>query len=231
MFILFLQSPVLYSAGSINDLREPLEYIHTKYCKTSDLYLIGNSMGANIVANYVGEEGARCFLKAACCVQAPMKMCHFGENLEKRFFGVYNYGLGRMIKAKMEVVAPNIKEAYLENHGIDVDEALRKSRHLIDIETHMTSIAFGYKTFDNYYDKASCHHRIPLINTPTFFLNARDDPIIGEQAIDREACEKNTYCLLGTTRRGGHLGYFESVTSSRQWFTQPVFEFLNYFQS
>ena len=78
MFILFLQSPVLYSAGSINDLREPLEYIHTKYCKTSDLYLIGNSMGANIVANYVGEEGARCFLKAACCVQAPMKMCHFG---------------------------------------------------------------------------------------------------------------------------------------------------------
>ena len=172
-------------------------------------------MGANIVANYLGEEGPNCFLKAACCVQAPMKMWECGENIEKRLFGFYNYALGKNLKNKLELLSPNIRETYLVNHGIDVGEALRKSRHLIDIDTHMTSVAFGYGTIKNYYDKASCTHRIPLIKTPTFFLMARDDPIIGELSIDREACEKNPYCLLGTTLGGGHLGYFESVTSSR----------------
>ena len=61
------------------------------------------------------------------------------------------------------------------------------------------------------------------------FLMAKDDPIIGEKAIAREVCENNPYVLLGVTNKGGHLGYFESMLSSRQWFTEPVFEFLKQF--
>jgi hypothetical protein len=33
--------------------------------------------------------------------------------------------------------------------------------------------------------------------------------------------------LLGVTNQGGHLGFFESITTYKQWFTEPVFEFLN----
>jgi len=76
-----LTNATLYCAGSVDDLRQPLEYIYDKYCggrgdgsgeiargQSTDLFLVGNSMGANIVANYVGEEGSQCFLKAAVCV-------------------------------------------------------------------------------------------------------------------------------------------------------------------
>ena len=128
-----LTNATLYCAGSVNDLRQPLEYIHAKYCgghgdgsgeiargEVIDLFLVGNSMGANIVANYLGEEGAKCFVKAAVCVQPPMKMWECGENIEKRLFGFYNYILGRSLKDKMERWAPNIREAYLANHGIDL---------------------------------------------------------------------------------------------------------------
>jgi predicted alpha/beta-fold hydrolase len=48
---------MLYCAASVDDLRQPLTYIHEKYAVNTNLYLIGNSMGANIVANYLGEEG------------------------------------------------------------------------------------------------------------------------------------------------------------------------------
>ena len=147
-----------------------------------------------------------------------MKMWECGENIETRLFGFYNYILGKNLKAKLEKWAPNIREAYLSAHGIDLHETLPRMRHLIDIDAHMTSKTFGYGDIKTYYDKASCIHRIPLIKTPTFFLMSADDPIIGSKAICRATCENNPYVLLGVTEAGGHLGYFESVFSTKQWF-------------
>jgi predicted alpha/beta-fold hydrolase len=60
---------------------------------------------------------------------------------------------------------------------------------------------------------------------------AKDDPIIGELAIDYDTCSRNPYVLLGVTDRGGHLGYFESAFNTKQWFTKPIFEFLNAVQT
>ncbi len=56
---------------------------------------------------------------------------------------------------------------------------------------------------------------------------AKDDPIIGEKAIDYDTCSKNPYVLLGVTDHGGHLGYFESACSTNQWFTKPAFDFID----
>ncbi len=66
----------MYCAASVSDLREPMEYIYQKYClkfeenrgHNRSFFLIGNSMGANIVANYLGEEGPKSIFKAACCI-------------------------------------------------------------------------------------------------------------------------------------------------------------------
>ena len=142
-------------------------------------------------------------------------MWECGENIEKRLFGFYNYFLGKNLKKKIELMSPNMREAFFDNHGIDITETLSKSRHLIDIDTHMTSVAFGYGDVKNYYDKASSVHRVPSIKTPTMFLMAEDDPIVGEKAIDIRSCEENPYCILAVTKQGGHLGYFESIRSTK----------------
>ncbi len=44
---------------------------------------------------------------------------------------------------------------------------------------------------------------------------ADDDPVIGDSnSIDFESCQKNEVVLLGVTRYGGHIGYFESLFDS-----------------
>ena len=58
-------------------------------------------------------------------------------------------------------------------------------------------------------------------------MNSLDDPIIGDKAIDYEVFDKNENVVLGTTKHGGHLGYYESALSDEAWFTKPVFSFLN----
>jgi uncharacterized protein len=50
---------------------------------------------------------------------------------------------------------------------------------------------FGWKDVNDYYTKAACYHRIPGIKVPSLFMNARDDPIIGEKAIDYDIFNGN----------------------------------------
>jgi len=47
------------------------------------------------------------------------------------------------------------------------------------------------------------------------FLMAKDDVIMGEKSIDYETCIANPNILLAVTENGGHLGYFESVYSTK----------------
>jgi len=61
--------------------------------------MVGFSLGANILGNYLGEEGksnSRILknLKAACCIQPPFKMWECGKNIKIRLFGIYNKVLG-----------------------------------------------------------------------------------------------------------------------------------------
>eukprot|EP00347_Sterkiella_histriomuscorum_P010337 403376694 len=246
-------SPKLYCAASTDDLREPLNYIYKKYCcdksgqRFRNLYVIGSSMGANIVANYLGEEaeiqeqsqmnfGMNSFqpkqkydlkVSGACCVQPPMRMWETGSSIQKSFFGMYDKVIGANLKKKVSQYADILHNEYFTNHKVDFKESLKVIRTVSDYDHHVTSKVFGYETRENYYDKASSVHRIPKISVPTFILMAKDDPIIGEKTIDYEICQKNKNIILGVTEYGGHLGYFEHVYSTQQWFVRPVFEFLN----
>jgi len=62
---------------------------------------------------------------------------------------------------------------------------------------------------------------------PTLFINALDDPIISDDVIDFEAIKNNSNCILATSKHGGHVGYFESFTSDKNWCRKPAIDFLH----
>jgi len=65
------------------------------------------------------------------------------------------------------------------------------------------------------------------VKIPLFFLSAHDDPIFGNKTIPYDKVFENI--LIGVTKAGGHLGYFEgTVLPHKQWFPEPAFEFLNF---
>ena len=61
--ILMMRQPD--SAGYTDDIRSAILYISARYPRAS-LLGIGFSLGANVLTRYVGEEGTKCRLKAAC---------------------------------------------------------------------------------------------------------------------------------------------------------------------
>lgn len=88
-----------------------------------------------------------------------------------------------------------------------ITRRVREQPDILKFDDEITAPLFGWKDRDDYYRKAACIHRIPMITIPSLFLNAKDDPIIGEKAIDYAIFKTNENCILATTEHGGHLGY------------------------
>jgi len=65
-----LKTPQLYNSYAFKDVQEPMHYVFEKFCKPTgrQAFAVGTSMGANILANLLGEEGDESILTAACVV-------------------------------------------------------------------------------------------------------------------------------------------------------------------
>ena len=61
-------------------------------------------------------------------------------------------------------------------------------------------------------------------------MMARDDPMIGEQAIPVEEAPDNPNVLLAITKYGGHLGYYENFFTTEQYFPKVAIEYFNHFR-
>ena len=84
----------------------------------------------------------------------------------------------------------------------------------------------GYKDGWDYVRKAAPYDRIPSIETPTLFLNAINDPFMGEDVIDYDIFKGNPNIVLATNKYPGHMGYNESIFSMKQWHGIPSLDFL-----
>jgi len=91
-----LVTPQLYNALSVDDIREPMEHVlRTRCLNGTKAYAIGVSMGANILANYLGIYADNCVLSGAICIQAGIKKWEGVEFFRTSLRGVYNKAMGK----------------------------------------------------------------------------------------------------------------------------------------
>jgi len=79
---------------------------------------------------------------------------------------------------------PALVQAFKDELKIDVMEYINSTPSMFKFDEMITVPMFGYKTREEYYDKSSSCWKIPFIKTPTLFMAALDDPLIGRSGID-----------------------------------------------
>lgn len=80
-----LTSPQLYSAGTTHDLSLALHYLRTIY-PSSPLHGIGFSLGASVLARYLGETGDSSLLSSGVSLGAPWNLPGMSIKLEQHWF-------------------------------------------------------------------------------------------------------------------------------------------------
>ncbi|KAJ5806062.1 uncharacterized protein N7503_003664 [Penicillium pulvis] len=216
-----ISTGVLYNARATWDVRQTVKWLRKTF-PNRPLYAIGFSLGANILANYLGEEGEDCQIKAAVICASPWNLDISSATLLQTWIGreVYSKTMGTSMKALFEKHVDQISH----NPRIDV-EAVRKITYLHEFDRALQCPAWGYPTEGAYYRDAASTDIMLNIRIPFMCLQAEDDPIATREALPFQEMTQTPYGVMVTTSWGGHLGWFE--LGGARWFAKPVNNFLN----
>jgi len=190
-----------YHAGRSGDLRDALLALG----ETSGLdlggglWLVGYSLGANMLLRFLAEDSAALPVRAAASVSAPIDLKAAQRCLMRpRNWAYHRYLLGQM---KAEALATPRALTPAERAAIlSADSVFAYDEQVIGPRN-------GFAGADDYYRQCSGLRFLPAIKTPTLVIHARDDPWIPSAAYEGFDWTGNPALTLLMSARGGHVGF------------------------
>ncbi len=197
--------PQFYSASWTGDLREIVPLLRARYPR-APFFACGWSLGANILVNYLGEEGAAGrtkLLDGAVSMCNPFDLVTCDAALESTAMGrAYSRSMGAGLR---RIFTPHAALfAGLEHVDAPGTAAAQTVR---EFDECMTRRTFGFESVDAYYRASGSKHRLRSVNIPLLCIQAADDPIAVDEAVPRDDIAANPHVALVVTPSGGHLGW------------------------
>jgi predicted alpha/beta-fold hydrolase len=213
--------------------------------ETAPLFLVGHSLGANVVCKYLGEQGAmkassknefgiKSNILGAVSLANPMRI--HSEHVDFPYNILIGLGIKRYILKHYNAFRhmggdfqKKLRQALFHTLTIgQVDQHL--SYHLLrNITTHdydkdnnitdsYSITTVGYPDgAEEYWNDASSVRYMADIQVPTLLLVSQDDHLIRRSLLQnlRFSFESNPNITVAQTRCGGHLGWQESVPHNK----------------
>ncbi|KAK7270366.1 hypothetical protein RIF29_23450 [Crotalaria pallida] len=219
-----ITSDCFYNAGWTEDVRTVIKYLHKEQPMTT-LFLVGTSIGANILIKFLGEDGENIPVAGAVGVCSPWDLL-IGDRFitRRRVQKFYDRALAIGLQGYAKLHQPLFSR--LANW-----EGIEKSLTIRDFDNHATRIVGKYETVDTYYRRCSSAIYVQSVSIPLLCISALDDPVCTREAIPWDECRANKNVVLATVKHGGHLAFFEGITASGLWWVRAVNEFLSVLQS
>ncbi|OSI08767.1 putative hydrolase [Neisseria animaloris] len=205
-------APVFYHSGDTAEIKFMLDTLAARY---PHIYAVGVSLGGNVLAKYLGEQGGCAVPKAAAVVSAPVDLAAAGARFDS--------GITRLLYTRyfLGSLLPKARA-----NGFHTDK-LQQCKTLGDFDDFFTAPLHGFADRYDYYRRASCKPLLPEIRIPTLLLNAVNDPFLPSEALP-DHTEVSQYVTLLQPPYGGHVGFVSgSGKGHLNWLPQTV---LAYFE-
>ena len=211
-------APTLYHSGLTADLRSVVEQL-----APTPLFLVGFSMGGNMVLKLAGEWGRSHprHVKAVCGISAPIDLASCARHLGLRRNRIYERRLLRDLlrtAAKKQNLMPQ-RFSSLRLRGIG---------SIWNFDEAVTAPAFGFRDAADYYAHASAASFLPAIQVPALTIQAKDDPFIPFEVFDLSAFSTNADLRLVATEFGGHVAFL-ARGKPRFWAIEQAVRFFESF--
>jgi predicted alpha/beta-fold hydrolase len=206
-----------YHSGKTDDLHVVINYVLPNY---DSIYLVGFSLGGNLILKYNGEAlfSLSSKIKANVAISVPVDLKGSSIALKRSENILYSWRFIRTLSKKMY-----LKHQQFPNQ-LDV-APLKKVKTLTDFDNFFTSKINGFVDAEDYYLKASSKQFIPNISKPTLLINALDDPFLSESCFPISEAKENSKFYLMTPSHGGHVGFISK--GDFYWSEIQILNFLN----
>lgn len=202
-----------YHAGRSEDLRLVLGSLDGRLAGRG-LFLVGFSLGGNVLLKYLGEAGRRAMVLGAASISAPIDLNAARRCLMRpRNLFYHRYLLARL------------KD---ETHGLALSEeevrTLAGVRTIFDFDDRILAPRIGFAGALDYYSRSMALTFLPDIAVPTLVIHAQNDPWIPFASYRNFAWADNPRLLPLFPVGGGHVG-FHGRGSTAPWYNFCLAQF------
>lgn len=214
-----LATPRGYNGAYTGDLRCILQRLEPRMAEGASVFLIGNSLSANLVTKYLGEEGLagtlpKC-VAGAVALGNPLTLA--SHRIDPLTSPLMAMGVKKMILENLSTYRhmtdsyfrSALRKALLAVTLADFDRALSPV-FIRNDPYYPFGVTVGYKSGEEYWREGSSYRYAPHISVPTLQVVAGDDFLIYSPFRGRlQFCMSNPNIMVVETKCGGHLGWQE----------------------
>lgn len=187
-----------YHSGQSEDLQAVIDHIRKNETDTP-LFLVGFSLGGNLLLKWLGENGYASKIEAAVAVSVPYDLAQTATRINQGFSKIYQWYLLQNLKRFAR------QKKSLFHLPIDLERAFQ-AKTFYEFDDAYTAPLSGFRDADDYYQQCSSRQFLSGIKTPTLLLHAKDDPFVPEGAIPKESdLSRDVHLKISDT--GGHVGF------------------------
>ena len=213
-----------YHSGKSEDLEYVVDYLREKE-KRQALYLIGFSIGGNIVLKWLGEKGNAISqeIKKATVISVPYDLTASVKLMDNGFNRyVYTRSLLTSLKAKIRMKEAQYPAAI--HYGL-----AKRCTTFRAFDREVTAPLNGFRDEADYWTKTSCKNFLKTVAIPTLLIHAQDDPFFPGKMLPMDAIRNCKHLQVLMTHHGGHLGFIAGRWPWKQesWFERRIIEFFS----
>lgn len=212
-------TPTLYNSGLSGDYRSVVRELATIE-QLNHIWLVGYSMGGNLVLKATGELGRTEPALAgtvAVCPNIDPTQCVV--ELERPNNWIYHRHFLNSLKARLR------RKAALSPGKWNL-AGLGGITRISEFDDRYTAPDGGYRDVADYYNRAGARHVLESIAVPTTIITAQDDPFIPYSMFATPAIQRNPSIRLIAPAHGGHCGFFQTrrTDEDRYWVENRIIE-------
>jgi hypothetical protein len=212
-------SPTLYNSGLSEDYRKVVNEL-AQVDQLDRIWLVGYSMGGNLVLKAAGELGRTEPALAGVVTVCPnIDPTRCVAALEQPRNWIYHRHFLMSLKSRLR------RKAVLSPGRWDLTGLDRIAR-ITEFDDRYTAPDGGYRSAADYYDRAGSRHVLDDIVVPATIITAQDDPFIPFPMFSHPAIRRNPRMKLIAPNWGGHCGFFQrrQTSEDRYWAENRIVE-------
>jgi len=209
-----------YHSGDSREIDWVLRRLKTEF-PSSEIYVVGVSLGGNMLLKWLGEEGeaAGTLVERAVAVSTPLDLAAAAGKLDR--------GIKKLLYTRhfLRSLRPRAL-AKIVDHDLTIDAAaIRASATFRQFDDLFTAPIHGFKDAQDYWTQSSSKPWLKNIKVPTLLINARNDPFLPESALP-DPSEVSDAVALEFPRAGGHVGFVAGKFPGHiDWLPRRVMDF------
>eukprot|EP00340_Litonotus_pictus_P007660 CAMPEP_0170519590 /NCGR_PEP_ID=MMETSP0209-20121228/4955_1 /TAXON_ID=665100 ORGANISM="Litonotus pictus, Strain P1" /NCGR_SAMPLE_ID=MMETSP0209 /ASSEMBLY_ACC=CAM_ASM_000301 /LENGTH=335 /DNA_ID=CAMNT_0010805521 /DNA_START=208 /DNA_END=1215 /DNA_ORIENTATION=+ len=223
-----LKNDKLYHTGYTEDMKDVFEFL-SKNIKNSQYFVMGFSMGGNIVTKFLGENencGSKYNIKGGCSVCGPLDLFKFNKLTEELDpIKIYSKFFCKNLKSIFNKNKNELTSSFSEKKKEDLNKKLAESVMASEFYTNYIFESFDFKSQEEYQRINSGARYVNRISIPYLSIFAEDDPLIPCDSIEQHQINKNENVVLAIAKSGGHVGFFKGLFFKR-WIHEPIIDFI-----